>query len=140
MWSQWVRHGYWCQMRWLEILVDERGQIKMAKVVQDDRKAKITHINTLNNLRRWKSISGHTTYQTLRQMGYSCCPHWDPLMSAKNRNLKLQLAWRCVSGCIPRKAVIRHDTIFCMFYQRSIVSSELNLLTFWRVGEELQEG
>src|SRR5512140_2150443 len=65
-------------------LVD--GQRRMARLVPADRKATVTQISTLQ-----KSISEHTTRPTLRRMGYSSRrAHRVPLLSAKNRKLRLQ--------------------------------------------------
>jgi len=71
-------------------LVDARGQRRMARLVPADRKATVTQITTCYNQLQ-KSISERTTSRTLRQMGYSSRrPHWVPLLSAKNRKLRLQ--------------------------------------------------
>ena len=74
-------------------LVDVRGQRRMARLVQADRKAAVTQITTRYNRGMQKSIYERTTRQTLRRMGYSSRrPHQVPLLSAKNRKLRLQLA------------------------------------------------
>ena len=65
----------------------------MARLVQDDRKATVTEITTRYNQGLQKSISERTTRRTLKQMGYSSRrPHRVPLLSAKNRKLRLQFA------------------------------------------------
>jgi len=72
-------------------LVDARGQRRMARLVPADRKATVTQISTRYNRAMQKSISEHTTRPTLRRMGYSSRrPHRVPLLSAKNRKLRLQ--------------------------------------------------
>ncbi|MDF4280576.1 hypothetical protein P3371_24365 [Vibrio parahaemolyticus] len=63
----------------------------MARLVQDDGKAKLTHITTGYNQGLQKTISEPTTRPTLKQMGYSSRrPHQVPLLSANNRKLRLQ--------------------------------------------------
>ncbi|KAK7136638.1 hypothetical protein R3I93_016855 [Phoxinus phoxinus] len=52
-------------------LVDPRGQRRMARLVQADRKATVTQITTRYNQGVQKSISERTTRRTLKQMGYS---------------------------------------------------------------------
>ena len=65
----------------------------MARLVRADRKATVTQIATRYNQGRQKSISERTVRRTLRQMGYSSRrPHRVPLLSAKNRKLRLQFA------------------------------------------------
>ena len=81
--------------RWAgrKCLVDARGQRRMARLVQDDRKAAVTEITTRYNQGMQKSISERTTRRTLKQMGYSSRrPHRVPLLSATNRKLRLQFA------------------------------------------------
>ncbi|KAL1255673.1 hypothetical protein QQF64_013734, partial [Cirrhinus molitorella] len=66
---------------------------RMARLVRADRKATVTQITTRYNRGMQKSISERTTRQTLRRMGYSSRrPHMVPLLSAKNRKLRLQFA------------------------------------------------
>ena len=63
----------------------------MARLVPADRKATVTQISTRYNRALQKSISEHTTRPTLRRMGYSSRrAHRVPLLSAKNRKLRLQ--------------------------------------------------
>ena len=65
----------------------------MGRVVRDDRKATVTQITTLHNQGMQNTISERTTCRTLKQMGYSSRRlHWVPLLSAKNRKLRLQFA------------------------------------------------
>ena len=72
-------------------LVDARGQRRMARLVQDDRKTTVTQITTGYNQGLQKTISEPTTRPTLKQMGYSSRrPHQVPLLSANNRKLRLQ--------------------------------------------------
>ena len=74
-------------------LVDARGQRRMARLVRADRRATVTQITTRYNQGGQKSISERTVRRTLRQMGYSSRrPHRVPLLSAKNRKLRLQFA------------------------------------------------
>ncbi len=65
----------------------------MGRLVRDDRKATVTQITTRYNQGLQNTISESTTRQTLKQMGYSSRrPHQVPLLSAKNRKRRLQLA------------------------------------------------
>uniref|UniRef100_A0AAR2J702 Transposase Tc1-like domain-containing protein n=1 Tax=Pygocentrus nattereri TaxID=42514 RepID=A0AAR2J702_PYGNA len=74
-----------------QCLVDVRGQRRMGRLVQDDRKATATQIITCYNQGMQNTISERTTRRTLKKMGYSSRrPHWVPLLSAKNRKLRLQ--------------------------------------------------
>uniref|UniRef100_A0A3B3CGX4 Transposase Tc1-like domain-containing protein n=1 Tax=Oryzias melastigma TaxID=30732 RepID=A0A3B3CGX4_ORYME len=74
-------------------LVDVRGQRRMARLVQADRKATVTQITTRYNRGLQKSISERTTRRTLRQMGYSSRrSNRASLLSAKNKKLRLQFA------------------------------------------------
>uniref|UniRef100_A0AAR2LKA7 Transposase Tc1-like domain-containing protein n=1 Tax=Pygocentrus nattereri TaxID=42514 RepID=A0AAR2LKA7_PYGNA len=72
-------------------LVDVRGQRRMGRLVQDDRKATVTQITTCYNQGMQNTISKRTTCGTLKKMGYSSRrPYRVPLLSAKNRKLRLQ--------------------------------------------------
>ncbi|KAL1250643.1 hypothetical protein QQF64_018439, partial [Cirrhinus molitorella] len=58
-----------------------------------DRKATVTQITTCYNRGMQKSVTECTMCRTLRRMGYSSRrPHRVPLLSAKNRKLRLQFA------------------------------------------------
>ncbi len=52
-------------------LVDVRGQMRMDRLVRDDRKTTVTQITTRYNQGMQNTISEHTTHWTLKQMGYS---------------------------------------------------------------------
>ncbi len=72
-------------------LVDVRGQRRMGSLIRDDRKATVTQITTRYNQGMQNTISELTTLRTLKQMVYSSRrPHRVPLLSAKNRKLRLQ--------------------------------------------------
>uniref|UniRef100_A0A3P8VAQ1 Transposase Tc1-like domain-containing protein n=1 Tax=Cynoglossus semilaevis TaxID=244447 RepID=A0A3P8VAQ1_CYNSE len=101
-------------------LVDARGQRRMARLVRADRKATVTQITTRYNQGRQKSISERTVRPTLRQMGYSSRrPHRVPLLSAKNRKLRLQFAqahrnwtiedWKNVAWSDESRFLLRHS-------------------------------
>ncbi len=63
----------------------------MGRLDRDDRKATVTQINTRYNQDMKNTISERTTRRTLKQMGFSSRrPHRVPLLSAKNRKLRLQ--------------------------------------------------
>ncbi len=65
----------------------------MGRLVRDYRKATVTQISTRYNQGMQNTISERTTRRTLKQMGYcSRRPHRVPLLSAKNRNQRLQFA------------------------------------------------
>ncbi len=65
----------------------------MSRLVIDDRKATVTQITTRYNQGMQNTISERTTRRTLKQMGYSRRrTHRVPLLSAKNRERKLQFA------------------------------------------------
>ncbi|KAG8571489.1 hypothetical protein GDO81_011667 [Engystomops pustulosus] len=101
-------------------LVDARGQRRMGRLVRADRKATVTQIATRYNQGRQKSISERTVPRTLRQMGYSSRrPHRVPLLSAKNRKLRLQFAqahrnwtvedWKNVAWSDESRFLLRHS-------------------------------
>ncbi len=74
----WTKMPCWCQRR-------------MDRLVRDDRKATVTQITTRYNQGIQNTISEHTTRRTLKQMCYSSRrPHRVPLLSDKNRKLRLQ--------------------------------------------------
>ncbi len=74
-------------------LVDFRGQRRMGRLVRDDRKATVTQITTRYNQSMQNIISERTTRRTLKQMGNSSRrPHRVPLLSAKNRKRRIQIA------------------------------------------------
>ncbi|KAK0143178.1 Transposable element Tcb2 transposase [Merluccius polli] len=101
-------------------LVDARGQRRMARLFRADRKATVTQITTRYNRGMQKSISERTTRLTLRRMGYSSRrPHRVPLLSAKNRKLRLQFAqahqnwtiedWKNVAWSDESRFLLRHS-------------------------------
>lgn len=101
-------------------LVDARGQRRMGRLVRADRKATVTQITTRYNQGRQKSISERTVRRTLRQMGFSSRrPHRVPLLSAKNRKLRLQFAqahrnwtredWKNVAWSDESRFLLRHS-------------------------------
>ncbi len=73
------------------LVIDDRGQKRMGRLVRDDRKATVTEITTRYNQDMQNTISEHTTHRTLKQMSYSSRrPHRVPLLTAKNRKWRLQ--------------------------------------------------
>ena len=73
--------------------VDEKTQRRMVRPVGADRRATVTQITTLYNHGEQKSSSEWTARPTLRSTGHdSRRPRLAPLLSAKNRSLRLQ--WR----------------------------------------------
>ncbi|XP_076315918.1 uncharacterized protein LOC143228564 [Tachypleus tridentatus] len=74
-------------------LVNERGQRRMARHVQDHRKTINTQITILYNSGMQKGISECIKRRALKQMDYSCRrPHRVTLLPAKNRKTSLQWA------------------------------------------------
>lgn len=74
-------------------LVDVRGQMKMDRLIRDDRKATVAQITTRYNEGVQNTISERTARRTLKQMGYSNRrPHRGPVLTVKNRKLRLQFA------------------------------------------------
>ena len=75
----------------LGVLILPRGQRRMVRAVQADRKARLTQITTLYNCGEQRSFSESTTHPTLRWMSHnsrrSCLV---PLLSSKNINLRPQ--------------------------------------------------
>ncbi len=100
-------------------LVNVRGQRRMGRLVRDDRKATVTQITTRYNQGMQNTISERTTLRTLKQMGYSSRrPHRVPLLSAKNRKRRLQVAqahqnwtiedWKNVAWSDESRFLLRH--------------------------------
>jgi len=66
----------WCEKG----KVDARGQRRMGRLIQSDRRATLTEITTRYNRGIQQSICEATTHTTLRWMGYnSRRPNWVPL-------------------------------------------------------------
>ncbi len=103
-------------------LVDVRGQRRMCRLVRDDRKSTVTQITTwttayLEPLQGMQNIiTERTTRRTLKQMGYSSSV---PLLSAKNRKLRLQFTqvhqnwtiedWKNVAWSDESRFMLRHS-------------------------------
>uniref|UniRef100_A0A9J8AMB8 Transposase Tc1-like domain-containing protein n=1 Tax=Cyprinus carpio carpio TaxID=630221 RepID=A0A9J8AMB8_CYPCA len=87
--SMWQSCGRKC-------LVDARGQRRMGRLIQADRRATLTEITTRYNRGMHQSIceaTTRTTRTTLRRMGYnSRRPHRVLLISTTNRKKRLQFA------------------------------------------------
>ena len=99
-------------------LVDVRGQRRMGRVVRDYRT--VTQITTRYNQGLQNTISQRATRRTVKQMGYSSRrPHRVPLLSAKNRKLRLQFAqahqnwtiedWKNVAWSDESRFQLRHS-------------------------------
>ena len=74
-----------------KFLADVRGQRIMGRLVQDDRKARVTQITARYKQGMQNTISERTTHRTLKKMGNSSRrPHRVPFLSANNRKLRLQ--------------------------------------------------
>ncbi len=75
------------------LVIDDRGQKRIGRLIRDDGKATVTQIITRYNQDMQNTISEHTTHRTLKQMSYSSRrPHRVPLLTAKNRKRRLQFA------------------------------------------------
>ncbi len=92
----------------------------MGRLVRNDRKSTITQITTRYNQVMQNTVSECKTRRTLKQMGYSSRrPHWVPLLSAKNRKRRLQLAqahqnwtiedWKNVAWSDESRFLLRHS-------------------------------
>ncbi len=92
----------------------------MGRLVRDDRKATVSQITTRYNQGMQNTISECTARQTLKQMGSSSRrPHRVPLLSAKNRKLRLQFAqahqnwtienWKNVTWSDESRFLLRHS-------------------------------
>ncbi len=111
-------------------LVDVRGQRRMGRLVRDDRKATVTQITTRYSQSIQNTISERTTCRTLKQMGYSSSrPHRVPLLSAKNRKLRLQFTqahqnwtiedWKNVAWSDESLFLLRHSDGRVRIWQRT---------------------
>ncbi len=90
-WSEKEKISSERQFRGRKCLVDVRGQMRMGRLVIDDRKETVTQITTRYNQGMQNTISETSTHQTLKQMDCSSRrPHRVPLLSAKNRKRRLQ--------------------------------------------------
>ncbi len=112
---------------WQKCLVDVRGQRRMGRLVRDDRKATVTEITTRYNQGMQNTISERTTRRTLKQMNYSSRrPHRVPLLSAKNRKLRLQFAqahqnwtiedWKSIAWSDESRFLLQHSDVRVRFW------------------------
>ncbi len=103
----WTKMPCWCQRR-------------MGWLVRDDRKATVTQITTRYNQGMQNTISERTTCRTQKQMGSSSRrPHRVPLLSDKNRKLRLQFTqahqnwtiedWKNVAWSDESRFLLRHS-------------------------------
>ncbi len=92
----------------------------MGRLVRDYRKATVTQITTRYNQGMQNTFSECTTRRTLKQMVYSSRrPHRVPLLSAKNRKLRLQFAqahqnwtiedWKNIAWSDESRFLLRHS-------------------------------
>lgn len=92
--------------------INERGQRKMTRLVQADRKATVTDINTHHNSAMNMKTSKCRTCQTLNWMGYNRKrSRWVQLLSAKNREIEAiwTQAYQNVGKCSSLKCLLSHD-------------------------------
>uniref|UniRef100_A0A803KE99 Transposase Tc1-like domain-containing protein n=1 Tax=Xenopus tropicalis TaxID=8364 RepID=A0A803KE99_XENTR len=74
VYKEWCEKGKISSMRQscgLKCLVDARGQRRMGRLIQADRRATLTEITTRYNRGMQQSICEATTRTTLRRMGYN---------------------------------------------------------------------
>ncbi|XDV36000.1 hypothetical protein PO909_005854 [Leuciscus waleckii] len=101
-------------------LVDARGQMRMGRLIQADRRATLTEITTRYHRGMQQSICEATTRTTLRRMGYnSRKAHRVPLISTTNRKKRLQFArahqnwtvedWKNVAWSDESRFLLRHS-------------------------------
>uniref|UniRef100_A0AAY5KYE3 Transposase Tc1-like domain-containing protein n=1 Tax=Esox lucius TaxID=8010 RepID=A0AAY5KYE3_ESOLU len=75
-------------------LVDARGQRRMGRLIQADRRATLTEITTRYNRGMQQSICEATTRTTLRRMGYnSRRPHQVPLLKKRLQFAQAHQNW-----------------------------------------------
>ena len=123
VYKEWCEKGKTSSMRqscWQKCLVDARGQRRMGRLIQADRRATLTEITTRYNRGMQQSICEATTRTTLRRMGYnSRRPHRVPLISTTNRKKRLQFArahqnwtvedWKNVAWSDESRFLLRHS-------------------------------
>ncbi|XDV11899.1 hypothetical protein PO909_000694 [Leuciscus waleckii] len=120
VYKEWCEKGKTSSMRQScgrKCLVDARGQRRMGRLIQADRRATLTEITTRYNRGMQQSICEATT---LRRMGYnSRRPHREPLISTTNRKKMLQFArahqnwtvedWKNVAWSDESRFLLRHS-------------------------------
>ena len=123
VYKEWCEKGKTSSMRQScgrKCLVDARGQRRMGRLIQADRRATLTEITTRYNRGMQQSICEATTHTTLRRMGYnSRRPHRVPLISTTNRKKRLQFArahqnwtvedWKNVAWSDESRFLLRHS-------------------------------
>uniref|UniRef100_A0A3B3RJQ1 Transposase Tc1-like domain-containing protein n=1 Tax=Paramormyrops kingsleyae TaxID=1676925 RepID=A0A3B3RJQ1_9TELE len=123
VYKEWCAKGKTSSMRQScgrKCLVDARGQRRMGRLIQADRRATLTEITTRYNRGMQQSICEATTRTTLRRMGYnSRRPHRVPLISTTNRKKRLQFArahqnwtvedWKNVAWSDESRFLLRHS-------------------------------
>ncbi|KAG2455504.1 TCB1 transposase, partial [Polypterus senegalus] len=123
VYKEWCEKGKtssMCQSCGQKCLVDARGQRRMGRLIQADRRATLTEITTRYNRGMQQSICEATTRTTLRRMGYnSRRPHRVPLISTTNRKKRLQFArahqnwtvadWKNVAWSDESRFLLRHS-------------------------------
>ncbi|ROL45641.1 B-cell scaffold protein with ankyrin repeats [Anabarilius grahami] len=123
VYKEWCEKGKTSSMRQScgrKCLVDARGQRRMGRLIQADRRATLTEITTRYNRGMQQSICEATTRTTLRRMGYnSRRPHRVPLISTTNRKKRLQFArahqnwtvedWKNVAWSDESRFLLRHS-------------------------------
>ncbi|XDV38987.1 hypothetical protein PO909_008291 [Leuciscus waleckii] len=123
VYKEWCEKGKTSSMRQSygqKCLVDARGQRRMGRLIQADRRATLTEITTSYNRGMQQSICETTTRTTLRRMGYnSKRPHRVPLISTTNRKKRLQFArahqnwtvedWKNVVWSDESRFLLRHS-------------------------------
>ncbi|XDV42643.1 hypothetical protein PO909_011266 [Leuciscus waleckii] len=125
VYKEWCEKGKTSSMRQScgrKCLVDARGQRRMGRLIQADRRATLTEITTRYNRGMQQSICEATTRTTLRRMGYnSRRPHRVPLISTTNWKKRLQFArahqnwtvedWKNVAWSDESRFLLRHSDV-----------------------------
>ncbi|XDV34316.1 hypothetical protein PO909_004485 [Leuciscus waleckii] len=123
VYKEWCEKGKTSSMRQqspAKMTVDARGQRRIGRLIQADRRATLTEITTRYNRGMQQSICEATTRTTLRRMGYnSRRPHRVPLISTTNRKKRLQFArahqnwtvedWKNVAWSDESRFLLRHS-------------------------------
>ena len=122
VYKEWCEKGKTSSMRQScgrKCLVDARGQRRMGRLIQADRRATLTEITTRYNRGMQQSICEATTRTTLRRMGYNRRrSHRVPLISTTNRKKRLQFAraqnwtvedWKNVPWSDESRFLLRHS-------------------------------
>ncbi len=126
--------------------VDENAllmsEVRMGRLVRDDRKTTVTQITTRYNQDLQNTISEHTTHRTLKQMGSSSRrPHRVPLLSDKNSTRRIQFTqdhqnwtiedWKYVAWSDESRFLLRHSDGRVRIWRKEHESMDHPALSQW---------